>query len=242
MAVSGSDFKQWLEGRGITTSASELSRLTGLHRVTVGNQMRRGNVPESTVVGVARAFEIDPITALSDFKEYEDLDTRPRSPTAAEVLSQVHHADLMVELQYRTKSDLFKRDEKVRIDFPHDGSHRAWIDAIDTGDVRHDVAEKTDTAITYLFTQLSENKLTPIQAVTAARVSETSLVSGLVVVGLITMEEGDWPKDARETALKVMKHDELVELIQQRLNLLQRRLRQRKEALEYAEKLTELIG
>ncbi|OUM44680.1 hypothetical protein [Arthrobacter sedimenti] len=242
MAVSGSDFKQWLEGRGITTSASELSRLTGLHRVTVGNQMRRGNVPESTVVGVARAYGIDPVAALADFKEYEDLDSRPRSPTAAEVLSQVHHADLMVELQHRTQARLFPRDDHVRIDFPHDGSHRAWIDAIDTGDVRHDVAEKTGTAITYLFTQLSDNKLTPIQAVTAARVSGTSLVAGLVVVGLITMEEGDWPEDVRETALRVMKHEELIELIQQRLNLLQRRVRQRKEALEYAEQLTDLIG
>ncbi|WP_157940119.1 hypothetical protein [Arthrobacter ruber] len=242
MAVSGSDFKQWLEGRGITTSASELGRLTGLHRVTVGNQMRRGNVPESTVVGVARAYEIDPVTALAGFKEYEDLDSRPRSPTAAEVLSQVHHADLMAELQHRTHATLFPRDDHVRIDFPHDGSHRAWIDAIDTGDVRHDVAEKTGTAITYLFTQLSDNKLTPLQAVTAARVSGTSLVAGLVVVGLLTTEEGDWPEDVRESALRVIKHEELIELIQQRLNLLQRRVRQRKEALEYAERLTEILG
>ena len=68
------------------------------------------------------------------------------------------------------------------------------------------------------------------------------MVAGLVVVGLITMEEGDWPEDIRETALMVMKNEDLVELIQQRLNLLQRRLRQRKEALEYAEKLTDLIG
>jgi hypothetical protein len=242
VAVSGSDFKQWLERRGITTSASELGRLTGLHRVTVGNQIRRGSVPETTVVGVARGVGIDPIVALADFKDYEDLDSRPRTPTAAEVLSQVHHADLMVELQHRFHEDLFPRNDQVKIGFPHDGSHRAWIDAIDTGDVRHDVAEKTGTAITYLFSQLSDNKLTPIQAITAARVSGTSMVAGLVVVGLITMEEGDWPEDIRETALMVMKNEDLVELIQQRLNLLQRRLRQRKEALEYAEKLTDLIG
>lgn len=244
MAVSDSDFKKWLETSGLSTSGSELSRMIGVHRLTVGNQMRRGNVPETTVVGVARAYGIDPVTALAYFPGYQDLDTRPRPPSAAEAISQIHMADLMAEIQARTASS-YAREGHIReplTDFPHTGSHRAWIDSIDKGDIRHDVAEQTGIAITYLYAQLSENKLTPIQAVTAARVSGTSMVCGLVVVGLLTTMEGGWPEGVREDALKAMEDDPLMELVQQRITLLRRRVKQRKEALEYAEKLAEAIG
>ena len=244
MAVSGPDFKQWLEGRGLSTSGSELSRLIGVHRLTVGNQMRRGNVPETTIVGVARAYGIDPVTALAHFPGYTELDTRPRPPSAVEAISQVHTADLMAELQSRTSSK-YARDVRAPeplTAFPHTGSHRAWVDSIDTGDIRHDIASHTGIAIRYLYAQLSENKLAPLQAVTAARVSGTSLVSGLVVIGLLTMTEGEWPEKVRETALSAIEDDPLIELIQQRLTLLRRRLKQHHEALEYAEKLAEAIG
>ncbi|MUK02558.1 hypothetical protein GM708_11865 [Vibrio cholerae] len=244
MAVSGAEFTQWLERSGLSTSGSELSRMIGVHRLTVGNQIRRGNVPETTIVRVARAYDIDPITALTHFSGYMDLDTRPRSPSSVEAVSQIHIANLMTEVQVRTNSS-FSRDvyePPALTGFPHTGSHRAWIDSIDEGDIRHDVAEQTGIAITYLYAQLSENKLTPLQAVTASRISGTSMVSGLVVVGLLTMEEGGWADDVRETALSAMEDDPLMELVQQRITLLRRRIKQRKEALEYAEKLAEAIG
>ncbi|KNC20443.1 hypothetical protein AC792_00535 [Arthrobacter sp. RIT-PI-e] len=244
MAVSGSDFKQWLEASGLSTSGSELSRMIGVHRLTVGNQMRRGNVPETTVVGIARAYGIDPVTAMTYFPEYHDLDSRPRPPSSAEAVSQVHVADLMAEIQVRT-AKTYAREGHIReplTGFPHTGSHRAWIDSIDKGDIRHDVAEQTGIAITYLYAQLTENKLTPVQAVTAARLSGTSLVSGLVIVGLLSEDEGGWANNARLEALKTMDNDPLMELVQQRITLLRRRLKQRKEALEYAEKLAEAIG
>jgi hypothetical protein len=244
MAVSGSEFTQWLEKSGLSTSGSELSRRIGVHRLTVGNQIRRGSVPETTVVGVARAYGLDPVTALAHFPGYQDLDTRPRPPSSAEAISQIHMADLMAEIQVRTAS-AYAREGHIRepfTAFPHTGSHRAWIDSIDRGDVRHDVAEQTGIAITYLYAQLSDNKLTPLQAVTAARISGTSMVCGLVVVGLLTTEEGAWPEEVREEALKAMEDDPLMELVQQRITLLRRRIKQRKEALEYAEKLAEAIG
>ena len=65
---------------------------------------------------------------------------------------------------------------------------------------------------------------------------------GLVVVGLLTMKEGGWADDVRETALSGMEDDPLMELVQQRITLLRRRIKQRKEAIEYAEKLAEAIG
>lgn len=245
MPVSASAFKDWLEGCGLTTSPSQLSRISGFHRVTLTNQMKRGNVPESVVVAIARASNMDPVRGLAAFAGYEDIDTRPRQPTAMELLSQVHHLDLMAELQHRSSQKKFPRalrKEFTLIDFPYDGSHRSWIDAIDTGEVRHQIAELTSTSVTYVYAQLTDNKLGPVQAVTAGRITGGSMTSGLVVTGLLTPLEGGWPIRAREDALLEVSDDDLIELIRQRIQILQRRQRQRKEALDYAEKLTELLG
>ena len=76
----------------------------------------------------------------------------------------------------------------------------------------------------------------------ASRATGGSFASGLVVVGLITPAEGGWQVRAREDELLEVSDDALVELISARINLLQRRVKQRKEAREYAEKMTELLG
>jgi hypothetical protein len=243
--VSASEFKSWLDAQSISTSPAALSALTGLHRGTLGNQLRRGNVAESTVVAVARASGANVLESLAAFDPYRNMYTRQIEPTPAEVLSQVHHADLMAELQFRTSKKYYPRDLRKHIpliDFPHEGSNRAWIDAIDSGDIRHRMAEETGMALTYIFTQLTENKLTPPLAVAASRAAGTSFASGLVVVGLVLPAEAGWQPRAREDELLEITDDALVELISGRINLLQRRVKQRKEAQEYAEKMTELLG
>lgn len=245
MPVSASEFKSWLDDASISSSPAALSALTGLNRGTLGNQLRRGNVAESTVVAVARATGRDVLAALAVFTPYTDITSRPIEPSHAEMLSQIHHADLMAELQFRTSAKHYPRELRRHIpliDFPHAGSHRAWIDAIDPGDVRHRMAEETGTALTHIFTQLTENKLTPPLAVVASRASGGSFASGLVVIGLIAPSEGHWPTRAREEALLETTDDALVEVIFARINLLQRRVKQRKEAREYADKMTEMLG
>jgi hypothetical protein len=245
VTVSATEFKSWLDHASLSSSPSSLSALTGLNRGTLKNQLTRGNVAESTIIAVARACGMDVVNVLGTFSPYRDLTPRPLEPTAREVLSQVHHADLMAELQFRTSQKHYPR--KLRsgfplIDFPHDGSIRAWIDAIDDGDVRRKMSEETAMAGTYIATQLTENKLNPLLALAAARAAGVSLVSGFVVSGLITPAEGGWPIRAREDALLEASDDDLVDAISARIHVLQRRVKQRKEALEYAEKMTELLG
>ena len=63
-----------------------------------------------------------------------------------------------------------------------------------------------------------------------------------MVVGLVLPAEAGWQPRAREDELLEITDDALVELISGRINLLQRRVKQRKEAQEYAEKMTELLG
>jgi hypothetical protein len=243
--VSATEFKAWLDRASISSSPTALSGLTGLNRGTLNNQLRRGNVAESTVIAVARASGMNVLHALAAFSPYSDIQSRPIAPSHAELLSQVHHADLMAELQFRTSNKHYPRalrQDIPLITFPHDGSIRAWVDSIDPGDIRHRMSEETGMALTYIATQLTENKLNPHLAVAASRAGGVSFVSGLVVTEVITPAEGGWPVRAREDALLETSDDELVDVISARINLLQRKVKQRKEAREYAEKMTELLG
>jgi hypothetical protein len=243
--VSATEFESWLDRAEISSSPTFLSSLTGINRGTLNNQIRRGNVAETTVVAVARATGRDVMEALAEFTPYSDVNSRPRPPKPEELLSQVHVADLMAELQFRTSQKHYPREVRKDIpliDFPHDGSHRAWVDAIDSGDIRHLMAEEAGMAVNYVFTQLSENRFTPPLAIAAARVTGGSFASGLVIIGLISQHEGQWPVRAREDALLEISDDDLVDIIAGRINLLQRRLKKRKEAQYYAQQLLENLG
>ncbi|WP_148045156.1 hypothetical protein [Arthrobacter oryzae] len=245
MPVSTAEFREWLERGSLSPSPTALSTLTGINRGTLNNQLRRGNVAESTVIAIARAIGANVIDALSVFSPYRIIRSRPIEPSPAEVLSQVHHADLMAELQFRTSQKHYPRGLRKEIDliaFPHDGSVRAWIDAIDPGDVRQRMSQDTGMALTYIATQLTENKLNPHLAIAASKAGEGSFATGLVVTELITPAEGGWQIRAREDELLEVSDDVLVDAISARIHLLQRRVKQRKEAREYAEKMTELLG
>ena len=245
MPVSADEFREWLEGGSLSASPTALSALTGINRGTLNNQIRRGNVAESTVISVARATGMNVIDALSSFSPYQVIKSRPIEPSRAEILSQVHHADLMAELQFRTSKKHYPRELRkgiALIDFPHEGSVRAWIDAIDPGDIRHQMSQETGMALTYIATQLTENKLNPPLALAASRAGGGSFATGMVVAELISPAEGGWQVRSREDELLEVSDDVLVDTISARIHLLQRRVKQRREAHEYARKMTELLG
>lgn len=104
------------------------------------------------------------------------------------------------------------------------------------------MAQETGANVAYIANQLSENKLNPPLALAASRAGGVSLASGFVVTGVITPDEGGWPIRAREEALLEAPDDALVEIIAARIRVLQRKVNQRKEALEYAQKMTEILG
>lgn len=245
MPVASAEFESWLGRVGVTPSATVLSAMTGLNRGTLNNQLRRGNVAENTVVEMARATGRDIMEVLAEFTPYHDVNSRDRAPLIDEALSQVHVADLMAELQIRTSTQHYPREARADIElieYPHDGSHRAWLDAIDPGEIRHRMAEETGMAVNYVFTALSENRLTAPLALAASRIAGSSFTSGLVVVGMISEREAGWPLRSREDALLEISDEGLVEIIAARINLLQRRLKKKNEARLYAEQMQELLG
>lgn len=245
MTVSATELKAWLGHFSLSASPSALSAATGLNRGTLRNQLLRGSVAEATIVAIARTYNLGVVRSLAYFTPYTDLESRPLRPTFQEVMSQTHLADLMAELQSRQSQRHYPRNIRngfSLIDLPHDGSVRSWIDAIDPGDIRKLMAQETGANVAYIANQLSENKLNPPLALAASRAGGVSLASGFVVTGVITPDEGGWPIRAREEALLEAPDDALVEIIAARIRVLQRKVNQRKEALEYAQKMTEILG
>lgn len=245
MTVSAAEFKAWLGHLSLSASPSALSAATGLNRGTVRNQLIRGSVTEATIVAMARTYNLGVVRSLAFFTPYADLESRPLGPTFHEVMSQTHLADLMAELQSRQSQKHYPRNLRTGfslIELPHDGSVRSWIDAIDPGDIRKSMAQETGANVAYIANQLSDNRLNPALALAASRAGGVSLASGFVVTGVITPDEGGWPIRVREEALLEAPDDELVDIIAARIRVLQRKVSQRKEALEYAEQMTEILG
>lgn len=241
--LPGAELIAWLEKSSYPTSVSELSRTISIARGTVRNQIARNSVAETTVVAIARAFGGNVLRALGSFGAYAGLAEETRGPLPTEVLSQVHYSDVLSELLARSGHEaapqLRARD---LIGIPHDESVRAWLDAVDAGELRRRISDETGVATNNISTQLTHNRLAPELAFAASRLTGVSLASGLVVTGLITPMEGLWPARAREDALLEASDEVLLEVAQERLNMLQRLVRRRKAAAELEAQLSEFLG
>ncbi|WP_294568810.1 hypothetical protein [uncultured Arthrobacter sp.] len=223
MAVTAKAFQLWRQEIAPTDSVSDLCRSAGIKRSTLAQQLVRGKVSVSTLLAVARGYGLDPVCALAQFEGYTDLLTGMRAPTSAELLSQVSHRDILKLLVARGEgigNGLSDLDP-----FPHRNSVRAWVEAIDPGDLRQQLSERSGIARQNLSAQLSAGRLSPGLAIEASRIAGVSLTSGLVVTGLLTCAEGGWPVTGRADALNALSDTDLVLLARDRLDALGKQLR-----------------
>ena len=227
MAVAAKAFQLWRSGIAPQASVSEVCRVSGIKRSTLAQQLVRGKVSVSTVVAIARGYGIAPIDALAHFEGYGDLPGGVRPPTDAELLSQVSHIDILRLVVARSSDEeCAGTDLHMKLaPYPHRNSVRAWIEAIDPGDLRQQLALTTGVARQNLSAQLTAGRLAPGIAVQAARIAEVSLTSGLVITGLLTPEEGGWPQDGRARVLCATPDLDLVLLARDRLDVLGKQIR-----------------
>ncbi|MHA7154516.1 hypothetical protein [Arthrobacter sp. TMN-50] len=244
MTVAAKSFQLWRSRVAPDDTVSDVCRKAGIKRSTLGQQLVRGKVATSTIVSIARAYHLHPAQELGSFDGYRDLPSGIREPTDAELISQVSHIDILRLVVARSR-DSEAVDREVQLDlasFPHRNSVRAWIDAIDRGDLRQGLAAKTGIAPQNLSAQLTAGRLTPALAVEAARFAGVSLASGLVVTGLITPGEGNWPANGRHRALSVMQDADLVLLARDRLDVLGKSLKKLELAASRDRDLWENLG
>ncbi|MHA7280201.1 hypothetical protein ACX80H_10660 [Arthrobacter sp. MDT2-2] len=227
MSVTAKAFQLWRSQVAPQDTVSDVCRVAGIKRSTLAQQLVRGKVSVQTVVAIARGYGIPPVDALAVFQGYEDLPEGIRQPTDAELVSQVSHIDILRLLVARSE-DREEAGTDLHLGlapFPHHNSVRAWIEAIDPGDLRQQLAASTGVARQNLSAQLTAGRLAPAIAVQAARIGGVSLTSGLVVTGLLTSEEGGWPEDGRSRALCALSDLDLVFLARDRLDVLGKQIR-----------------
>ncbi len=227
MAVTAKAFQLWRSRIAPNDTVSDVCRTAGIKRSTLAQQLVRGKVSVGTVIAIARGYSEDPVQALAEFEGYRDLGSSLRPPTDAELVSQVSHIDILRLLVARSE-DRERAGDTVELElapFPHRNSLRAWVEAIDPGDLRQSLAARTGVARQNLSAQLTAGRLSPELAVEAARIAGVSLTSGLVVTGLLTPEEGGWPDRGRGRALWALTDIELVQLARDRLEILGKQLR-----------------
>ena len=244
MAVTAKSFQLWRSQVAPDDTVSDVCRKAGIKRSTLGQQLVRGKVAIGTIVSIARAYHLNPAQELGNFDGYRDLPEGIQEPTDAELISQVSHIDILRLVVARSQDEeALGRDLELELaPFPHRNSVRAWIDAIDRGDLRQGLAARTGIAPQNLSAQLTAGRLTPELALEAARFAGVSLTSGLVVTGLLTPGEGGWPANGRHRALSALQDVDLVLLARDRLDLLGKSLKKLELAHSRDRDLWENLG
>jgi hypothetical protein len=244
VTVSAIAFKQWATDAGLPVGAAPLARLIGVSRTTLQAQFLRGRLHESIVVSAAREVATDPVVVLATFDPYEDLLQSVMPPTPREILSQVTLVDAVVELVSRSNEQYAAALSPVHRweDPPQPDSIRNWIDAIDPGDLRRELATRIGMAPSNVSTAITANKLKPRALVEAARIAGTSSLTGLAAGGLLTLQEARWPDDARRASISALAIVDLNELVQARLSSSQRAARRLAADAESARRIEESLG
>lgn len=244
MTVSAREFDAWLNRVDLPTSSTEIGRLLNMRRSTIKAQRMRNRVNEEVIVGLARYFQLPPLHSLASFEPYQALQHNQPSPTSVELLSQVTHTDLFAEMLSRNRADMavLIGAHYELSPIPHTDGVRNWIDAIDPGNLRADLSHQSGIATTNLSTLLSENRLPPELALLASSIAGVSLIGGLVVTGLLTPQEGGWPPLGRENALNALEDLQLIDLTDQRLKSLRRRIKRKTDVKDTAHALWETLG
>jgi len=242
MGVSAKAFQTWRTLVAPNESTADLCRKTGIKRSTLAQQLVRGNVAVSTVVRAARAYGQDPVAALSGFEGFHGLAEGRRAPTPAELISQVPYQCILKYLLARAEADHEHPAVPRVAGYAESIAVRPWFDAVDPGDLRHQLSASTGIAPQNISAQLTAGRLATKLAVEAARQAGVSLTSGLVVTGVLTPEEGSWPPSGREEALAALSDAELVSLARDRLDALAKTLRKREQDEKYDHALLENLG
>lgn len=244
MSVGAAEFKSWAASVGLPSAVLPLAKTIGVKRTTIHAQLLRGRVREAIVVTAARAVHVDPVAALSSFEEYNDLQHGIRSPLLIEVLSQITLTDAMLELIRRRNKIYGAAHGAIQIweDPPQPDGLRTWIDAVDTGHIRRDLADHLGIAASQLSVQIVTNKMPPPHLVEAARIAKTSLTSGLAAGGVLTLEEAGWPEGVRSNAITHLPDVALNDLVRDRLATVQHGARRLAADSAEAHQIEETLG
>jgi hypothetical protein len=208
MAIAASAVKGWIAEVCPDAPLSRIATQAGMSRITLHQQLVRGNVPEKSVVAVARSLGLSPLGALAGFEPYTDL--RPSRPDSREVLAFVDWPELLKAIASVYRGEPIAESDLGDPVFPD--SSRVWVDAIDAGNLRRAVEEEAGLTSSNVAGALRTTLKVPL-AVCFARNAGTPLASAFVVSGLLTPMEAGWDADERVQALLGRSPSDLLRLV-----------------------------
>lgn len=244
VTVSSRQFHSWLKNAGLPETGNDLAARAGVNRGTLHQQLSRDRVQVSTIIAVARGWDLHVLTAISFFPTFGDIDVVGDRLSEAEVLSQITSNDILVELVSRISREDAARLQPGRIlqPFPFDGSMRLWMEAIDTGNLRKRLSESHGITSGNLSAQLTENRLSLEVALASARLAGTPPVNAFVVTGLLQPGEAGWPQGARETALSSLSDIDLAALSEVRTAQITKTVRRKAHTEAVKDRYLDALG
>jgi hypothetical protein len=220
MPVAASAAKEWFAARCPDDSVSRIATRAGLGRVTLHQQLVRGNVSEASVVAIARSMGLSPIRELASFEPYAELS--PTHPDVREALAFIDWPRLLIAVGMIQEGKTIDESDLGDPLFPD--SSRVWVEAIDTGLLRKAVEEELGLASSNVATALRSTLKLPL-ALSFARNAGVPLASAFVVSGLLTPEEAGWSSDERQKALLATDTVDLLQMVGTRAAMAEKHLR-----------------
>lgn len=220
MAIGATAVKEWFALRCPDDSVSRIATRAGIGRVTLHQQIVRGNVSEASVIAIARSQQLSPIEELASFALYAEL--VPAPPAPQEILSFIDWPKLLVAIGL-----IYEGREIAESDLGdplYPDSSRVWVESIDKGLLRKTVEEDLGLASSNVATALRSTLKLPL-ALAFARHAGVPMASAFVVSGLLTPLEAGWGAEERKAALLSRDMVQLLELVGMRAGMAERHLR-----------------
>lgn len=222
MKIPKDRFEAWAQSVSPPEESYSLNKVavtSGLSRSSVFLQARKGYVETSVVVAYSRALGLPPLEQMLTFQELA-LYGDPAVPSQAEVLSQITPEAFMEELLTRLRGRRQAPDLGV---LPIPYGMKRWMDCYSLYGQMDSLTK--NLALSHrdrLSERINRNKFSIGEL--ACAIEHLGMVPrfGLVVSGILTLEEVGYPEDLREQALNGADTTEIIDALGNSLRWLTR--------------------
>lgn len=177
---------------------SRVAKLAGISKSSFFFQRGKGYVEGTTVIALSRAWNLSPVDELMQFEGMGILEATQK-PTNAEVLSQIGPEFLLEELLGRLRHE----DSEYSLPpMPYANGLKRWLDAVDVhGKYGQFATAMGLSGIQPLSRKINDNNLSLGQLMTLCDTANLNARFGLVVTGMMTLEEVGLSRVIREQVL-----------------------------------------
>lgn len=202
-------------------SLSKVALSAGIPKSSLLYQARRGYIEASVVIAYSRGLGINPLDQLLRFEQFA-IYADTAAPSQREILTQLPPESYMQELLNRLHGTTIEIDIG-QIPAPY--AMKRWLDSYNLWGQYDQLSERLGFASRdRLSERISRNRLTLGELVLLTEIADLTPRFGLVVAGLLSLEEANYPSTLWETTLAATESAELVDVLGDSLRWLTKRI------------------